>query len=377
MADDAWEEVARATGMSLAYVLDAHVTATTFHTLQREMKQGRAARGTRGATPWLHGSRRDVEIVVRMLPMAPTFAAAKPTEATHTAAVAEIDPPLFAGMRMFSRDLVTFFGPARGEVPSGHPSLDSTFLTYAFDVERVRELLLPQGLPDRLGEAIAHASRSCSIVVKDSSVEAISLGAGPVAERIEGLADIASTIAREISARARTLRHTPLEVQAREAWQRLAASLGLSVDPLRWHVFGRLGDVEVSVMLEGSPPGVSTTFRAQLRSRLPYALLLRRGFRDKGLWGGGGAPMGHPELDALLVLQASHRPQACALFADPALRQLLAEEARTSNLVLDDQEIVLGRGGFAGTKEIARRLQALVAIVDRLTPRLAAAGPFR
>jgi hypothetical protein len=335
------------------------------------MAQASYPAGSGGTVPWLHGARRDVAVIVRTVAMRQTGATHRPPDPTHTVAIAEIDPPLFAGLRMISRDLVAFFGRATGEEPTGHPSLDTTFLAYGFDMMRVRELLLPQGLPDRLGEGIGHASRSCSIVVKDSLVEAMALGATPDASRVDGLADVATSIAREISARARVLRQTPLEVAARESWQRLAAKLGLSIDPLRWHIFGKLGDVDVSVMLDGSPPAVSMIFRARFRTRLPTPMILRRGYRERG------KSLGFPELDDLLVVQAADREQARALFDDPMLRRLVAEEAMTSNFVLDDREVVLARGGFAGTAEIGARLGALVAIVDRMTPAVARQGPFR
>jgi hypothetical protein len=123
-------------------------------------------------------------------------------------------------------------------------------------------------------------------------------------------------------------------------------------------------------MLDGSPPAVSTTFRARFRSRLAYGLLLRRDFREK-------ASSGFPELDRLFALKANDLASARGLFADPEVRRRLVEEAETSNLVLDEHEIVLARGGFASPREIARRLESLVAIVDRMSPAAPTAGPFR
>jgi hypothetical protein len=377
VSDGDWNEVARAVRLAVAHVSDAHLTGTTFQTLRREMVQATFPASNASTSPWLHGTRRDVAVIVRTVAMRQTGDRAKPAAPTHTLAIAEIDPPLFAGLRMMSRDLIPYFGLAKGAQPTGHPSLDTTFLAYALDMLRVREILLPRGLPDRLGEGIGHASRSCSIVVKDSTVEAMTLGANPDAGRVDGLADIATSIAREISVRARTLTQRPLEITAREAWQRLAVKLGLSVDPLRWHLYGALGGVEVSAMLEGSPPAVSTTFRARFRNRLPCALVLRRGYRAREVFARSNKALGFPELDDLLVVETADREQARALFGNAALRGLVAEEAKTSNLVLDDREIVLARGGFAGTREIAARLGALTAIVDLVTPPVQGHGPFR
>jgi hypothetical protein len=381
VSDEPWAEVARTLRMSLSHVSDAHVTGTTFQTLRREMIQGAAWPGTAGTTPWLYGQRRDASVIVRPLTLRLTTAKARPPAPTHVTAIAEIDPPLFAGLRMFTNDLVPYFGWAKGNEPTSHPALDTKFLSYAFDLDRVREIFVPRGVPDRLGEAVGHSSGSCGIVIKDSQVETIATAADePNVAHVDELVDIATSIAREVSNRAQKLRQTPLEIEARGAWQRLAAKLGLSIDPLRWHIYGPLDGVEVSAMLEGSPPGVSTTFRARFRTRLPSALFLRRGFRVRQAFvtSADGNPPGFPELDGILVLQSRDPEQARAMLRDPELRRMLAAEAQTSNLVLDECEIMLGRGGFADTREIATRLQSLVAIVDRITPALRTnAGPFR
>lgn len=363
-----WNEVARAAGLQVAHVVPELVTGTTFHSLRREMAHATSS-PSHATSPWLHGVRRDVAVIVHTTPMRQVGTPA-PIEATHTSAIAEIDPPLFAGLRLFSRGLIAFFGaPAKAEL-TAHPSLDTRFVATAFDMQRVQEILLPQGLPDRLGEAIAQADRWSSLVFKDSMVEAIGLGATPNRERVESLVDIATSLAREISARARNVRQSPLEISGRESWRKVAAALGLSIDPLRWHMFGTLGGVQVSAMLDGSPPAVSMTFRARFRTRLAYGLLLRRDFRAKG-------DSGFADLDRVFALQANDQVRARGLFADPRLRRRLVGEAETSNVVLDEHEVVLGRGGFASPGEISRRLESLVAVVDAMTPGVRAAGPFR
>jgi len=364
-----WYEVARAARLTLSHVAPEHVVGTTFHSLRREMAHATWPSPSHATSPWLHGVHRDVAVIVRTVALR-QVGEAHQGMLTHTSAIAEIDPPLFAGLRLFSRGLIAFFGPPVNADLTAHPSLDTRFVATAFDMLRVREILLPHGLPDRLGEGIAQAERSCNLLIKDSTVEAIGLGATPDLTRVEALVDIATSLAREISARARNLHQSPLEISGRESWQKLAASLGLSVDPLRWHMFGSLHGVEVSAMLDGSPPAVSMTFRARFRTRLAHGLLLRRDFRAKG-------DSGFPDLDRLFALQANDRMGARSLFADPELRRMLAEAASTSNLVLDEREVVLGRGGFASTREIARRLESLVAIVDRMTPAPPTAGPFR
>jgi hypothetical protein len=382
MDSDGWIDVARSLGLALAHASNAQLSGTSFQTLRREMTRGSQPRSSYMTRPWMHGKRDGVAVISRVVTMRQTGEGAKEAGPTHSSVVAEIDPPLFAGLRMISRDLATYFGFPKSVEITGHPSLDTTFLTNAFDMRRVREILVPRGHPDRLGEGISHATRSCSLVVKDSMVEALALGATPDRARFDALVDVAASIARELSRRAPSVEQQPLEIAGRDAWQRLAAKLGLSIDPLRWQIYGNLDGVDVSVVLDGSPPGVSTLFGAKFRAPLACSLLLRSGFRSEELLARTSGPSddalpGFAELDKLLVLRTPHRAQARALLADEALRRTLATEASSSNLVLDEREVVLGRGGFASTREIRQRLEALVTIVDRLTPRAPAAGPFR
>ena len=224
MSIEAWHEVARAARLTLAHVIPEHVTGTTFHSLRREMAHATWPSPSQLTMPWLHGVHRDVAVIVRTSAMR-QVGEARQGALTHTSAIAEIDPPLFAGLRLFSRGLIAFFGPPAHAEITAHPSLDTRFIATAFDMSRVREILLPHGLPDRLGEGIAQAERSCNLLIKDSAVEALALGATPDLDRVEALVDIATSLAREISARARNLRQSPLEISGRESWQKLAASL--------------------------------------------------------------------------------------------------------------------------------------------------------
>lgn len=368
MVTAAWADVAAASGLALIHVSEAHLTAATFHRLRGEMVQGTRPRGSPGAVPWLHGARNDVAVVVRAIVLQ-QVGEARHHEPTHLSAIAEIDPPLFAGLRLASRELIPFHGLAHGTKSTGQRELDGRFTMMAFDGPRAAEVLLGRA---SLVEDLVRASRAFGVVVKDSSVELMVQGQTPTVERVQALVATATLLARELSRRAREITQSAMEIQARSAWHRLAVSLGLSVDPLRWHLLGRLADVDVSAMLEGSPPAVFVTFRARFRTRLACPFFLRCGFSKAA-----AHRTGYPELDRLLVLETQAKEQVRGLLASPELRALLAAEAAAANLMVDDTEIVLGRGGFATTREIRERLHALVAIVDALTPRPPAAGPFR
>gem|GEM_PF-6332519 len=325
----------------------------------------------------LRGARHGASVVVKTATLsAPGTRASEPT---HLSAVAEIDPPPFAGIYFFTTDLVRFFGVLHGAAPTGHPAVDAVSIAKAYDVARVGHMLVAHGQPHRVGFDMAEAASSVSLVVKDRTVEALVSGAHADEARVTFLVDVAARLARALAERAIDVPQRPEENEARLRWHDVAATLGLSFDARRWRIYGRLDDVEVGVALEGSPPAVSTTFRARFRHPLACGMHLRRGFRESvgfATWQ-DGKPTGFPDLDGLVVFDASDQRRALSLLADPAVRAAIGAEARAGNIVMTDTDVTVGRGGFAGRTEITRRLEALRAIVERLTPRLPLAGPFR
>ncbi|MBS2013936.1 MAG: hypothetical protein JST00_13685 [Deltaproteobacteria bacterium] len=284
-------------------------------------------------------------------------------------AKASIDPPLFAGIYMFSLRLVPRFGVLHGAVPSGYPEIDRLFVMRAHDVERAREMIF--ATYDRLlawGQLL-------DVVVKDRVVEVTSTLGYP------DLGVAASELAKGISGFTTTMAPRRPEMEARARWNDLAVQLGLSFDPRRWHLFGTFDGIEVSVTIDGSPPSVSTSFRARWRVPLACGVKMRRGFRASvgfTTWK-DGAPPGFPELDEVAVMEASDPDLARrALLGDPAVRSAIAAIAAEANFTIDDHEVTVGRGGFAGRTEIRQRLEELRFLVDKVTPPLrSGAGPFR
>ena len=292
---------------------------------------------------------------------------------------AAVDPPLYAGLYMFSRDLVAYFGVLHDADALLRTPLRASYVAKAYDAARVSFLFGRDGAVDRVAELFASAAREISVVVKDRELRVIAAGATPDEARVDRLVEAAAALTRRLGERALEMPQRPEEIAAKDRWQALAVSLGLAFDHRRWHLFGRIDDVDVSVVLEGSPPAVSTTFRARFRRSLACGLHLRRGYQAKAVfttWRDGHAP-GFPELDGVVVLDAQDLDRARSLLANGALRILIAEEATTSNVVITDHEIVLGRGGFALPREITRRLEAVRSMVDHLTPRAVGHGPFR
>lgn len=280
-----------------------------------------------------------------------------------------IDPPLFAGLYMYTKRLTPQFGVLHHAILCGHPDVDRMFVMRMHDRERARDMLFS------VSDLLVAAAQGFDIVVKDRSVEVI----GAVAA--EEAAQTARALAGAISNFTRTMPPRPMEVDARARWNDLAIQLGLSFDPRRWHLYGKFEGIDVSVTIEGSPPGVSTMFRAKWRMPLACGLAMRRGFRESvgfTTWKDGTAP-GFPELDKIAVLEAQDLERArTVLLGDQAVRSAIAGIAAEANFTIDDREIAVGRGGFAGRTEIRQRLEELRFVVDKVTPPLGSgAGPFR
>lgn len=286
-------------------------------------------------------------------------------------AEAAIDPPLFAGLYMYTKRLTPQFGVLYGALPCGHGDVDRMFVMRMHDWERARDLLF------EVSQLLVTASQSFDIVVKDRTVEVIGGSSGQLPE----VTHTALQIARAISAFTNRMEPRPAEVDARARWNDLAIQLGLSFDPRRWLLYGKFEGIDVSVTIEGSPPSVSTMCRAKWRMPLACGVVMRRGFRESvgfTTWKDGTAP-GFPELDKVAVLEARDLERArTVLLGDQAVRSAIAGIAAEANFTIDDREIAVGRGGFAGRTEIRQRLEELRFVVDKVTPPLTSgAGPFR
>jgi len=281
--------------------------------------------------------------------------------------VAAIDPPLFAGLYMFPMRMVARFGVLHHAQQTGHPEIDRVYVMKMHDLPRVRSMFYTFGI----GDLLAERGHQFDLVIKDRTVELVDVDDDAVpkelAQAISRFTDVMEPNAAEINARAR--------------WNDLAIQLGLSFDPRRWHLYGKFDGIDVSVAIEGSPPAVSTSFRARWRLPLACGVKMRRGFRESvgfATWKDGAAP-GFPELDKIAVIEADDLERARqVLLGDPAVRSTIAGIAAESNFTIDDREVVLGRGGFAGRTEIRQRLEELRFLVDKVSPpHNAGAGPFR
>jgi len=192
---------------------------------------------------------------------------------------------------------------------------------------------------------------------------------------------VATTIARELSARSSLLPDRPGEAPARSRWAELVASRGLAFDPHRWHAFGRVSGVAVEVLLESAADGVHTTVRAMFRASLGCGLYVKRGHRPPlfGIfWRAEGLELGYEDWDRVFRVEAFDAVRARETLRDATARASLIHLARdASDLVVNDAEILVAAEGLVAPGRLGEMIDGLVAVVDALTPPLPTAGPFR
>jgi len=322
------------------------------------------------AVTWYLGEHEGVAIVVRPTILSPT--------AIFSTVVAEIDPPLFAGLRVYPRGLIPFFG-AHPDIRISRPAFDRKFVVQSFDERRVALLLGDEAAHPLLNTLVAELKEWP--VVRDRFIELFdSADLDPASDNGQRLAERiakAAALARLISARSNDLPERAEEGAARESWAHCALTAALSFDRRRWRMWGQLNGLDVEVSLGGAPPSVVTTLRVAFRYPLACGLYMRRGVYVKtGLFERSKKP-GYKELDSILLIDERDTEKRKALLADAALRKKIADEANRSNLVITDRAITTTHATFINGHDILARLNALGEIAQRLAPPQTTMGPFR
>ncbi|MDB5217350.1 MAG: hypothetical protein JWO86_5277 [Myxococcaceae bacterium] len=385
-----WSQLSSDLGLQIAMVSERSMVGWSFASVRRELAE--PAMPEPKTTPWLHGERGGISVIAAPVWLASWTHIHQPYDGTlmdtamppapYTLAMAEIDPPLFAGVRMVNRDSPRF-GPPVPEalVRFGNPTLDTMFWTYAFDVDRLHRIFAPQHAGDDFAQAIAAAAKMAIVSIQDGVVEVMTPGHGYAPRRLEGQLDVATTIARELSLRSSTLPERAGEAPAKRQWAELVAARGLGFDSHRWHAFGRVSGVAVEVLLESAADGVHTTVRAMFRASLGCGLYVKRGRRPPlfgVFWRAEGLELGNEEWDRVFRLEAFEAIRARELMLNPVARAALLHLARdVSELVLNDAEVLVAAEGVVPPSRLGEMIDGLVAVVDVLTPPLPAAGPFR
>lgn len=350
-------------GLSSARVTDPGTSPWTFGWLRREMAEP-PAYATRTAS-WLVGERDGINVVVRSVTL--------PGDHPYVAVVAEIDPPLLAGLHMLSRSLIE---PLRFQPPLtalGVEPIDRGYSARAHDPRRAQRLFQRSWPDDTFAWNVGRAGEQNPLRIDDRTVASYIAGAQPTEQRIDADLGLVTSLARAFGERHRLLPENADETKARESWGRVAAGWSLAFDPARWTIAGEHEGRRIEATLEGVPPAISTIVRVSFRIPLGAGVFVRSGIREKKTVSASG----HPEIDRMLLFDARDRERALAALADPDVRFVLAAEARSANVALTDWSITSARGGFMRGRELSARIEALASIVDRVTPHLRTAGPFR
>jgi hypothetical protein len=344
-------------------VTDPGTSPWSFEWLRHEMAEP-PAYATRTAT-WLIGRRHGVFVVVRPVKL--------PREQPYVAAVAEIDPPLFTGLYLLTHSLIEPFRFSGATPTIGLPHIDRAFICRAHRYERALRLFSRLGPNDDFAWGVGDAGHRTMLCIDDRSVASYVAGTQPSEARIEDDVELVASLAKRFGERAKFLPEHSDAAHARESWARAASGWSLSFDPARWKITGEHESRRIDVVLDGIPPAVATIVRVGFRMPLGAGLFLRSGIRDKKKVSASG----HPELDRSMLFDARDRERALDAVSDPAVRFALAGEARSANVTMTDQSITSARGGFMRGREISAHIEALCSIVDRVTPLMRSAGPFR
>jgi hypothetical protein len=139
--------------------------------------------------------------------------------------------------------------------------------------------------------------------------------------------------------------------------------------------------VALEVLLESASGGVYTTARAMFRTSLDCGLYVKTDHHPP-LFGifhrGGDIVLGDPHWDRSFVVEAVHADRARSVLSPPAVRSRMLEAAEGStDFIVNDVEVLVVHGGLQSPRGLARSLDALVALVDALTPAASSQGPFR
>lgn len=350
-------------GLSSVRVTDPGTSPWSFEWLRREIAEP-AAYAVRAAT-WLTGERKGVAVVVRPVTL--------PGDNPYVAVVAEIDPPIFAGLHLVSRALIEPFRFQPQNSAIGMEPIDRSFAARAADPHRATRLFGRSAPNDTFAWDVGQAGDQNALRIDDRTVAAYVAGAQPTEGRIDADLDLVSVLARRFSERMRLVPERADESEARESWARVAAGWSLSFDPARWKIRGEHEGRRIEAALEGIPPAISTIVRVSFRMPLGAGVFIRTGIREKKKTSASG----HAEIDRWMLFDARDRERALAVVADPEVRFALAGEARTSNVAMTDWSISSARGGFMRGRDLSARIEKLAGIVDRVTPLLRTAGPFR
>jgi hypothetical protein len=374
----ALRSAAQAVGLAVSNVSERTMVGWSFPAFRRELAEPSTPDAK--TTTWAYGQIDGVSVLVRERTLFSRRAVIGRSEVReadpYTSVLVELDPPIFAGLRVFPLSIADFVE----ELPSGIELAGTDLRQWAaYDVHDAERATL---LLREVGAALAEAQRRACICVHDGMLEVLTRGE-PAANSLSHDLSVAVPLAKLISAHARALPERPWEAAVRSAWLAAASALGLSFDPVRWHVHGLVGSVRVEAIVESGPSGIYTAVRAFFKVPLGCGVYIRRGQRldvgwfawisDPTAWTKKGAPDLGPDLD----VRALQMDRLVELFAIGDVREKIVDALSDALvLALHDHEIVVGFSGALGADALTAAIERLVAAVEAFAP-ARNAGPYR
>jgi hypothetical protein len=384
-----WRAVGQALGWPVTLVSEAHMFGWSFASFTRALAE--PATFEPKDTPWTHGYVNGRLVIVRpthfytSLPdSAFERAMSSATEKSavppplQTVAMAEIDPPILAGLRLVTRPSGRF-GPPRilGQLPIARSDLAGHFWATAHDAMRVNALFA-FGLPELFVRP--ELRRGAGVSLQDGVVEVFVEGI-PNPAFLRELVEWTARLGTELSILGNALPMRVADAPFSEAWARAAAEYGLAFDARRWIVQGLLGDVEIEARLETGHGALATSVRAKLRQPLACGLSIRKALETERPFvfgkGKGNVFVGQRAFDASFVIFAidpdAARDRLSRSGVTDALSSLGADAVQ---VIVDDAYVFVTDDGCSDGARLARRIEAVRAVVDALTPPMRA-GAYR
>ena len=385
-----WTELGRALGLSPAVVSETSMLGWSFASFRRELAE--PVTPDPKMKPWLHGTWKDVATLVRSAPMElpPVYIPAYVKTLDHifppkretlfTMAVAEICPPLFAGVRMSTSGSYRFGPPLHDALVRLEPAgLNRVFWTYASNAPRLRRLLERRGPADDFPELLAAAAERVRMAIQDGVVEVFLQGRVSDARVVSGELDVAVAIAKELSRRSLELAEEPAVTKSKSAWAEVVASRGLQFDPVSWHGFGRVNGAPVEILLEPTEAFVRTTVRTLFPAPLGAGLQVAPSTSSPffGLYARSPpVVIGEPKFDSRFAVAALDTARARGILGDAVRARMLNAVEGSAHLLMNDAEVLLALERCAAPHELGRLIDDALAIVAA-TASTRASPPYR
>lgn len=370
-----WWQLGRALGLSP----HAHVHPFEEEMCYRRMERARATLGL-GVAPsfqhWLSGQHRGTNVTVVQYE---TGSGSSTT--TWTAAVAQIDPPLWLGLSVRREHFLdSVFGGK--DIQLGDPAVDDRLHVTSFDPARTTMLIsaLDSEVRGAL-ELMMSVTNAYALSISDSFVRVARTGVHTDPGEVGRMLDAATRLATWLSERRRRVPPTQGELVDLRAWERFAASQGFQLDPWRLSARGAGGgaSIEIALEIEGQKGFIALLVRFGQPAPVPFQLA--RTTAPAFLQGifSQDIRVGEPAFDDAYKVTGPDPASVRALLRRPALLSALVHAARLSTDLTVGQnglEMRINRG-MPSEQDLAMLASIATTASLELTSSAASQGPYR